>query len=63
MDLFNGKFDDVDIRETQFRGSKGAVINPQNVYNKDLRETKLCDVTIKGSFNGVYVKEADFTSS
>ena len=63
LDLSNVSFDGICVEYIDFTKSKGAVIDPQTVWNKDLTGTKLADVKIEGSFDGVYVYGADFTGS
>jgi hypothetical protein len=60
---FIGPFDDVCITEADFTGSKGAKINPQTIYEKNLDSTKCADVEFIGSFNDVGIEFADFTGS
>ena len=48
---------------TNFTGSKGAKINPQTIYNKNLSECKFSGVEFIGSFDRVIIKGADFTGS
>ena len=43
-----------------FTGSKGVVIDPQTIYDKNMRDAKLKDVEIKGSFNGVNITNTNF---
>ena len=61
--VINGSFDQVDIRHTNFEGSKGAIINPQTIKSLNCSGTKFADATIIGSFNGVYMENTDFTKS
>ena len=63
IDFSNISFDDVDIIEISFKGSKGVKINPQTVYKKLLCATKLYDTEIIGTFDGVNIYGTDFTGS
>jgi len=60
---FDGSFDEVEIRGTNFTNSKGAVINPQTIYHGFMQETKLNSVEIIGSFKEVNIEGTDFTGS
>ena len=61
LDLSGVSFDGVKISYIDFTGSKGVVIDPQKVYDKNLFDTKLAGVEIKGSFDGVNIMKTDFT--
>ena len=63
LDLTGISFEDVDIRMVDFTGSKGAVINPQEVYYKNMSGAKLSGVELVGSFEGVNIVNTDFTGS
>ena len=63
LDLSGVSLDGVDVKEINFTGSKGVVIDPQKVCNKDLSNTRLSGVEIRGSFDGVDVMGVDFTGS
>ena len=63
IDLSNVLFDGVDVQYIDFTGSKGAVINPQEIYEKSLWYTILTDVKILGSLDNVNVVGANFTGS
>jgi len=63
IDLGGVSFDDASVEYVDFTGSKGAVINPQTVYGKSLLGAKLADAEIKGTFDGVNIRGADFTGS
>ena len=63
LDLSGVSFDGINVMGVDFTGSKGVVIDPQTVHDKDLRNTKLAGVEIKGSFDGVCVYSTDFTGS
>ena len=63
LDLSGVSFDGIDVMKIDFTGSKGVVIDPQTVYDKDLSNAKLAGVEIKGSFDGVDVYGTDFTGS
>ena len=49
----NGKFDDTDIMMTNFAGSRGAVINPQDIYLKSLAYTNLKDAVLVDNLDNV----------
>lgn len=53
----------VKIRCTDFAGSKDVLINPQDIYNKDMKYTKLSCVEFIGPFDGVTIKGANFAGS
>ena len=63
LDLSNVSFDGVNIIYTDFTGSKGVVIDPQKIYDKNLRGATLTDVEITGSLDGVIVFATNFTGS
>lgn len=60
---FIGSFDDVEVINSDFAGSIGAIINPQTIYNGFLMGTKLCDVEFIGLFKNANIKGANFTGS
>lgn len=51
--LITGICDNVGVRGTNFTGSRGAVINPQTVYEKDLFFTVLKDAIVVDDFKDV----------
>ncbi len=55
LDLFLISFDNVDIRNIDFRGCNAFRLNPQTVYNKDLTNTKF-DLN-----DGIFLSTTDFT--
>ena len=60
LDLSNFSFDNVNVKGLNFKGSKGVIINPQKIFEKDLSFCNLEDVTINGSFNDVLVYYTNF---
>lgn len=65
-------FKNVGVEFASFEGSKGAIINPQTVKNKDFYHTQLSDVIIMDVFNpkqdkdlfeGVKLENTNFTGS
>ena len=63
IDFSNISFDNVNVAGIDFRGLSGARLNPQTVYNKSLRYSKLCDAEIIGDFDGVQITGTDFKGS
>lgn len=63
LDLSNVSFDYVDISGKDFTGSKGAIINPQTIYKKDLSNTILTDTQIIGDFTEARLHKTNFTGS
>lgn len=59
---FIGPFDYVRIKNTDFTGSKGAVIKPSYGL-RNLSGSKFCDVTFEGTFFDAEIAGADFTGS
>lgn len=63
IDFSNVSFDKVNISEFDFTDFKGVKINPQTIYLKNLRGTKLSGVEFVGPFDGCNINYADFTGS
>ena len=63
IDYSNVFFDDVNISKYDFSGMKNVCINPQTVFNKDMRGCILDNVCITGSFDDVYITRTNFTNS
>ena len=63
IDFTNISFDSFDARGKDFTGLYGVKINPQTIYYKSLHKAILKGVTFIGTFDGVYIGEADFTGS
>lgn len=60
---FIGNFENVDIKFTNFKGSKNAIINVQRIKNKSLYGT-ICDgVTFTRGFNHTDIRNTNFTNS
>ena len=49
--------------KTNFKGSKGAKIDPEKIRNRDMRNCIFSDVEFIGSFEGSNIEGADFTGS
>lgn len=61
---FNGNsFDGCNIKYTNFKGSKGARINPQTIRSKNFFKSELSDVEFIGSFDGCYISCTKFKGS
>ncbi|MBP3766117.1 MAG: pentapeptide repeat-containing protein [Bacilli bacterium] len=60
LDLSNFSFDNVNIRFLNFKGSTGVVINPENVYNKDLSYCVLEGAKIEGSMDDAIIYYTNF---
>lgn len=60
LDLSNFSFDNVNIRYLDFRGSKGVVINPGKVFNKDLSYCILEGAKIEGTFDDTAIYYTNF---
>lgn len=60
LDLSNFSFDNVNVRYLDFRGSKGVVINPEKVFNKDLSYCILEGAKIEGSFDDTAIYYTNF---
>lgn len=61
---FDGNsFDGCNIRYTNFKGSKGAKINPQTIKSKSFFKSELSDVEFIGSFDDCYISCTKFKGS
>ena len=63
IDFSNVSFDNVYVIGLNFTGFRGVKIDPQTVFNKDLRYAKLCNVEIIGGFDDANIRFTDFTGS
>lgn len=63
IDYSNVDFENVYVKGYDFTGMKHVHINPQKVFNKDLRDTILDGVNITGEFDDAYITRANFTNS
>ena len=63
IDFSNVSFDNVCIRGLNFTGYMGVKINPQRVYNKDLRGCTFSGVEFVGSFDYTYMYDTNFAGS
>lgn len=60
---FIGGFHGVELKQTDFTGSKGAIINPQTVGGKLLRHCIFNGVEFNGSFDDCVILYSNFTGS
>ena len=60
LDLSNIDFNNIEISGANFKGSRGAKINPQTVKNKDCSYVNFSDVEIIGSFDNCNVIGVNF---
>ena len=60
---FIGEFDDASIEGCSFKGSSGAVIDPQTIKNNNFYCTNLCDVEFTREFSKANVMNASFEGS
>ena len=63
IDYSNVNFRNVNIKDYDFTNMRNVYINPQEVFNKDLRNCTLDGVHITGSFDDVYITNTNFTNS
>ncbi len=63
LDLSDISFDDFNAYEFDFSGLYGVKLNPQKVFNKDLRYAKLKGVEITGPFDDCEIYHTNFTGS
>lgn len=63
IDYSNINFKDVNVKDYDFTNMKNVYINPQEVFNKDLRNCILDGVHITGNFDDVYITNTNFTNS
>ena len=63
LDLSDISFDDFNAFEFDFSGLYGVKLNPQKVFNKDLRYAKLKGVEITGPLDDCMMYFTDFTGS
>ena len=63
LDYSNVDFDNANIRGINFTGMYNVHINPQTIFNKDMRGTVLFGTYIIGRFDDVYITHADFRGS
>ena len=60
---FVGEFDDTLIEGCSFKGSSGAVIDPQTIKNNNFYCTNLCDAEFTREFSKANVMNASFEGS
>lgn len=53
-------FDNMKVNDFDFTGMHGVYINPQTVFNKNMRNSILNGVTFTGPFDDVYIPGANF---
>lgn len=63
LDYSNISFDNASVKDFDFTGMQGVCINPQTVFNKNLRNTILNGVSITGSLDDVYIPGTNFVGS
>jgi len=63
LDYTDISFDNASVKDFDFTGMYGVYINPQTVFNKNLRNTILNGVNITGSLEDVYIPGTNFVGS
>ena len=63
LDYTDVSFDNACVKDFDFTGMYGVSINPQTVFNKNLRNTILNGVSITGSLDDVYIPGTNFVGS